>query len=87
MKGGCGPGTGWADVAATAADGRKWRSRQILERGQRFAAGWVGSCDAGRAAGSGCGFGGDGVAAAADVAAVDGAAASAGAAAGVGAGS
>lgn len=85
MKGGCGPGTGWADVVATAADGQRWRSRRILERGQKFAAGWVGSCDAGRAAGSGCGSGGDGVAAAA--AAVDGGAASAEAAASVGAGS
>lgn len=83
MKGGSGPGTGWTDVVATAADGQRRRSRQILERGQKFAAGWVGSCDAGRAAGSGCGSGGDGVAAAA----VDGAAASAGAAASVGAGS
>lgn len=82
MKAGCGPGTGWADVVATAADGQRWRSRQIRERGQRFAAGWVGSCDAGRIAGCGCGSGGDGAAAA-----VDGAAASAGAAASVGAGS
>lgn len=58
---------------------------QILETGQRSAAGWVGSCDAGKAAGSGCGSGsvGDGVAAVA----VDGAAATVGAAAGVGAGS
>lgn len=85
MKGGCGLETGWADVAATGADGQRWRSRQILERGQKFAAGWVGSCDAGKAAGSGCGSGGDGAAAAA--AAVDGAAGSAGAAASVGAGS
>lgn len=84
MKGGCGPGTGWADVVATAADGQRWKSRQILERGQKFAAGWVGSCDAGRTAGCGCGSGGDGAAAAA---AVDGAAVSAGAAASVGAGS
>lgn len=81
--GGCGPGTGWADVAATAADDQRRRSRQILERGQKLAAGWVGSCDAGRAAGSGRGSGGDGVAAAA----VGGDAASAEAAAGVGAGS
>lgn len=82
MKGGCGPGTGWTDVVATAADGQRWRNRQILERGQKFAVGWVESCDAGRTAGSGCGSGGDGVAAA-----VDGAAASAGAVASVEAGS
>lgn len=82
--------TGWADVAGTVAAAQRWRSMQILERGQRSAAGWAGSCDAGKAADSECGSGsvGDGVAAAADVAAaVDGAAAaSVGAAAGVGAG-
>lgn len=87
MRGGCGRGTGWADVAATAADDQRRRSRPIPERGQKFAAGWVGSCDAGRTAGSGCGCGsgGDGVAAAA--VADGGAAASAGAAASVEAGS
>lgn len=71
----------------TAAAAQRRRSTRILETGRRFAAGWAGSCDAGRAADSGrvSGSVGDGVAA--DVAAVDGAAASAGAAAGVGAGS
>lgn len=81
--------TGWADAAGTAAAAQRWRSMQILERGQRSAAGWAGSCDAGKAAGSECGSGsvGDGDAAADVAAAVDGAAAaSVGAAAGVGAG-
>lgn len=85
--------TGWAGAAGTAVAVQRWRSRQSLETGQRSAAGWAGSCDAGMAAGSECGGGsvGDGAAAvAADVAAVaaaGGAAASVGAAAGVGAGS
>lgn len=64
---------------------RRQRSTQTQETGRRSDAGWVGSCDAGKAAGSGCGFVGDG-AVAADVAAVDGVAVSVGVAAGVGAG-
>lgn len=74
-------------MAARAAVGRRRTSRRILARGPRSAAGWVGSCDAGRRAGSDCGS----ASVAADVAAVavdgGGAAASAGAAAGVEAGS
>lgn len=97
--GGSGPETGWVGVAGTAAAARRWRSRWSLETGRRSAAaGWTGSCDAGMAAGSGCGNEsvGDGgaAAAAADdvavvaaVAAAGGAAASVGAAAGAGAGS
>lgn len=82
MKGGCEPATGWDDVAARVAVGRRWTSRRTLARAPRSAAGWAESCDAGRTAGSGCGS--ESVAAAVDG---GGAAASAGAAAGVGAGS
>lgn len=84
MRVGSGRGTGWVGVAATAVVVQTRRSRWSLEMGPKFAAGWVGLCDAGMAAGSDCGsgsvVGGGGGA----VAAAGGAAASAGAAAGAG---
>lgn len=90
------PATGSAGVAGTAAAVRRWRSTPNPGTARTSAAGWAGLCDAGVAAGSGCGDGfvGDGGGVAAAVAAADvavaaagGAAASVGAAAGVGAGS
>ena len=90
MREGCEPATDWVGGAGTAEDARRWRSTWNLETGQRSAAGQVGSCDAGKAAGSGHGSGsvGDGVVAAAAVVVVaGGAAASVGAVAGAVAGS
>lgn len=79
--------TGWDDVVGKAAAVQRLRSMQIPVTALRSAAGLVESCDAGRAAGLGCGCGSVGDDVAAAVAVVDGAAASAGVAAGVGAGS
>lgn len=81
---------GSAGVVETAAGVQRWRSRWNLGTVQRSAAVWMGSCDAGVAAGSGCGsVGDDGAAAVVAAAAVadGGAAVFAGAAAGAGAGS
>lgn len=88
MREGCEPVTGWAGAAGTGVAVQRRRSRQNLETGPKSAAaaGWVGSCDAGMADGSGCVSGsvGGGVAV---VVAAAGAGASVGAAAGAGAGS
>lgn len=76
-------------MAGTAAAAPRWRSKWNLEMAQRSAADWVGLCDVGMAAGSGCGSGfaaADGAAAAAGCGG-GGAAAFAGAAAGAVAGS
>lgn len=89
VKEGCGPVTGLVGVVGNAAAVQKWRSRQSRGTGQRSAAGWVESCDAGTATGSegGSGSVGDGAVAAAAAVAAGGAAATAGAAASAGAGS
>lgn len=86
MRVGSGRGTDWVGVAATAVVVQTRRSRWSLEMGPKFAAGCVGLCDAGMAAGSDCGSGSvdGGGGGAVAVAAAGGAAASAGAAAGAG---